>query len=243
MTAMVWGVTQVADLKVMSAGAVKPMVAALGAEFERARGITIDFNFGTAGALRDRVDQGEAVDLIVLSQSAIAKLGSLGLADPATARDLGRTVTGVVVREGTASPDISTPEAFKQALLAARSVAYTDPEAGGSGGIMFAALLEKLGIADAINKKAVLGKGGVDVTISIVEGRAEIGTTFISEVLPIKGARVVGPLPGELHNTNTYSAAVHAKSARRDLALALLAALTDPATRPRWTAAGLEPAF
>ncbi|MGA7099334.1 MAG: substrate-binding domain-containing protein [Pseudolabrys sp.] len=86
----------------------------------------------------------------------------------------------------------------------ARSVAYTDPKAGGSDGIMFSALLEKLGIAEAINKKAVLGKSGHDVTTSIAEGRAEIGTTFISEVLPVKGARVVGPLPGELHIANTY---------------------------------------
>jgi molybdate transport system substrate-binding protein len=230
-------------IKVMSAGAVKAMVQALGAEFERATGNTIDYNFGTAGSLRDRVAKGEAADLVVLSQSAIAELGKAGRVDPATATDLGRTVTGVVVREGAPKPDISTPEAFKQALLKARTVAYTDPKAGGSGGIMFAAMLERLGIADEVNKKAVLGKGGVDVTISIVEGRAELGTTFISEVLPIKGATVVGPLPGELHNANTYSAAVHAQSAHRDIAAALLAALKNPATRERWTAAGLEPAF
>ena len=82
---------------------------------------------------------------------------------PGSVTDLGRTVTGVVVQRGRAAPDISTPEAFKQALLKAKSVAYTDPKAGGSGGIMFAALLEKLGIADAVNKKAVLGKRGDEV--------------------------------------------------------------------------------
>jgi molybdate transport system substrate-binding protein len=237
------GGTTLPDLKIMSAGAVKPMVAAIGAEYERANGIKIDFNFGTAGSLRERVEKGEAADLVVLSQSAIATLGRLDLVDPKSAKDLGRTVTGVVVREGSALPDISTPEAFKQALLAARSVAYTDPKAGGSGGIMFAAMLDKLGIADAVNKKAVLGKGGVDVTISIVEGRADIGTTFISEVLPIKGAQVVGPLPGDWYNANTYSAAVHVKSTQGAAARAFLAALSDPATRARWTAAGLEPAF
>jgi molybdate transport system substrate-binding protein len=230
-------------IKVMSAGAVKPMIAALGAEFERTHNITINYNFGTAGALRERVEKGENADLVVLSQSAIATLGKLGFVNPASARDLGRTVTGVVVREGAPLPDISTVEAFKQALLNARSVAYTDPKAGGSGGIMFAGLLEKLGIADVINRKAVLGKGGVDVTHSIVEGRAEIGTTFISEVLPVKGAKVVGPLPGELHNTNTYSAAIHAAAPERAAAQALLDALTAADTRARWTAAGLEPAF
>jgi molybdate transport system substrate-binding protein len=152
-------------------------------------------------------------------------------------------VTGVVVREGGSVPDISTPEAFKQAPLNARSVAYTDPKAGGSGGIMFSALLEKLGIAEAINKKAVLGKSGHDVTTSIAEGRAEIGTTFISEVLPVKGARVVGPLPGELHIANTYTAAIHARASSRSGVEALLRKLSDPTTRPRWIAAGLETLF
>jgi molybdate transport system substrate-binding protein len=81
------------------------------------------------------------------------------------------------------------------------------------------------------------------VTISIVEGRAEIGTTFISEVLPIKGAHVVGPLPGDLYNANTYTAAIPATAAAREGAAALLRFMTKPATRARWTAAGLEPAF
>jgi molybdate transport system substrate-binding protein len=140
-------------------------------------------------------------------------------------------------------PDISTPEAFKQALLKAKTVAYTDPKAGGSGGIMFAAMLERLGIADAVNKKAVLGKRGTEVAQSIAEGRAEIGTTFISEVLPVKGVKVVGPLPGALHTANTYTAAIPAGSPNRAAATAILRALTDPATRARWLAAGLEPAF
>ena len=101
----------------------------------------------------------------------------------------------------------------------------------------------KLGIADEVNQKAVLGKGGHDVAVSIAEGRAEIGTTFISEVLPVKGAKVIGQLPGDLHNSNTYTAAIHAKAASRDGAEAFLRYLTKPESRGRWTAAGLEPAF
>jgi molybdate transport system substrate-binding protein len=233
----------VAEIKIMSAGAVKSMVAMLGAEFERETGNKLHLNFGTAGSLRDRIKGGEVADLVILSESAIAELGKLGLVVPDSRADLGRTVTGVVVRDGAPLPDISTPEAFKRALLNAGTVAYTDPKAGGSGGIMFSALLQKLGIADEINKKAVLGKGGHDVAVSIAEGRAEFGTTFISEVLPVKGAKVVGPLPGELHNANTYTAAIHARAHDRALASDFLRKLTDPATRPRWTAAGLEPAF
>jgi molybdate transport system substrate-binding protein len=230
-------------IKVMSAGAVKTMVAALGAEFERESGKTIDYNFGTAGALRERVKGGEVADLVVLSESAIAELAKLGLVVPGTVSDLGRTVTGVIVREGSARPDIATPQAFIAALRNARSVAYTDPKAGGSGGIMFAAMLDKLGLAAEVNAKAVLGKGGFDVSQIVADGRAEIGTTFISEALPVKGLTVVGPLPGDLHNTNTYTAAVHARAANPAGAEAVLRKLTAPATRARWTAAGLEPAF
>jgi molybdate transport system substrate-binding protein len=233
----------VAEIKVMSAGAVKSMVAALGAEFEAETGNKLNLNFGTAGSLRERIKSGETADLVILSESAIAELGQLGLVVADSRTDLGRTVTGVIVREGAPAPDVSTPEAFRQALLAARSVAYTDPKAGGSGGIMFAALLQKLGIANEINNKAMLGKGGHDVAVSVAEGRAEIGTTFISEVLPVKGAKVVGPLPGELHNANTYTAAIHARAALPEGGRALLRKLTDASTRPRWTAAGLEPAF
>jgi len=230
-------------IKVLSAGAVQSMVEALGREFERASGNKLDLIFNTAGSLRDRVKSGEAADLVILSESIIASLDKPGMFVPGSIINLGRTVTGVAVREGAPVPDISTPEAFKQALLKAKTVAYTDPKAGGSGGIMFAALLERLGIAEAVNKKAVLGKRGSEVAASIAAGSAEIGTTFISEILSVQGVKVIGPLPGALHTANTYTAAIPAGSASPAAATALLRALTDPATRARWTAAGLEPAF
>jgi molybdate transport system substrate-binding protein len=230
-------------IKVMSAGAVQSMVAALGQEFERATGHTLNLVFNTAGSLRDRFKNGESADLVILSESIIGELAKLGLFVPGSVTDLGRTVTGVAVREGAPVPDIATPEAFKQALLKAKTVAYSDPKAGGSSGTFFAGLLDKLGIAEEVNKKAVLGKRGYEVAQSIADGKAEIGTTFISEILTVKGVKVVGPLPGELHNANTYTAAIPAGSASRDVAMALLRALTNPLTRERWSAAGLEPAF
>lgn len=232
-----------ADIKVMSAGAVRSMIAALGAEFEAETGSKLDLNFGTAGSLRERIRNGETADLVILSESAIAELAKLGFVVPESCTDLGRTVTGIIVREGAPVPDVSTPDAFRQALLSARSVAYTDPKAGGSGGIMFGKLLQKLGIADEISKKVVLGKGGFDVAGLVAEGKAEIGTTFISEVLPVKGVKIVGPLPGDLHNTNTYTAALYARAASPEGGRSLLRKLTDVASRPRWLAAGLEPVF
>jgi molybdate transport system substrate-binding protein len=231
-----------ATIKVMSAGAVEAMVKMLGANFERASGHKLDLIFNTAGALRDHIKNGEVPDLVILPPGTLDALGS-GMFVPGDRVDLGRTVTGVVVRDGADLPDISTPEAFRQALLKAQTVAYTDPRAGGSSGTFFAGLLEKLGIADAVNKKAFLGKRGYEVAQAVVDGRAEIGTTFISEILTVKGAKVVGPLPGDLHNVNTYTAAIPVGAPSRDAATALLRALTDPATAARWTAAGLEPAF
>ena len=144
------------EIKIMSAGAVKVMVVALGADFERDSGIKLDLNFGTAGAQAGKIKAGEATDLVMVSQSGIQALDQLNLLKPGSIVDLASTVTGVIVRDGTPKPDISTPDAFIRAMMAAPSVAWTDPKAGGSGGIMFAAMLEKLGIADAINKKAVL---------------------------------------------------------------------------------------
>ena len=231
------------DIKVLSAGAVRSMVEAIGPEFERASGNKLTIAFATAFAQRERIINGETADVVILSESITAELEKLGLVVAGSAKNLGRTVTGVIVPEGTPSPDISTVEAFRQALLNAKTVAYTDPKAGGSGGIMFAGLLKKLGIADAVNAKAVLCKGGLDVSMKIADKRAEIGTTFISEALPVKGLTIVGPLPGELYNANTYTAAIHKAAQSPDAAAAFLNALTGPDTRPRWSAAGLEPAF
>ncbi len=231
------------EIKVLSAGAVQPMVESLGREFERESGHKLNVNFGTAGALRDRLKAGEKADLAILSAAAIEALEKLGLFVDGSKTDLGRTVTGVAVREGAPLPDISTVEAFKKALLAARKVSYTDPKAGGSSGNFFAGLLERLGIAETVNAKALLLGRGYEVAQAVANGDADFGTTFVSEILTVKGAKVVGPLPGEIANVNTYTGAVLAGSDRREAAAAFLRKLVDPVTRDRWTAAGLEPAF
>ncbi len=232
-----------ASVKVLSAGAVQPMVTAIGAEYERSSGHWLDLNFGTAGTLRARFLAGEPADLLILPEASIATLDKKGLLLAGSIKDLGRTITGVTVREGAPAPDISTPEAFKNTLLKAKSVSFSDPQAGGSSGTYMAELLQKMGIADEVSRKAVLGKRGYEVAQAVADGRAEIGTTFISEILTVKGVKVIGPLPGALYHANTYTAAIPKDAVHPEAARALVRALTDKATRPRWTAAGLEPAF
>jgi len=232
-----------ATIKVMATGAVEPMFRLLGAEYEKQSGNTVDLNFGTAGATRGRFDGGEATDIVVLPAAQIAELEKGGRFLPGSVVDLGRTVTGVAVKQGATAPDISTPEKFKQALLAARGVSYSDPKGGGSSGNYFAGMLDKLGIADEINKKAVLGQRGYHVAQAVADGRVELGSTFISEMLTVPGVTIIGTLPGDLHFANTYTAAIPTGSKQADAAKALLGVMTDPATHDRWTAAGLEPGF
>ena len=181
-----------ATIKVLSAGAVESMLHALGGEFERESGHAIAFTFNTAGALRERFLGGDTPDLLVLPDAAIQAFEDEGHIVRGTRTPLASSVTGVVVRSGAPKPDISTVEAFKRALLAAKAVSYTDPKAGGSSGKVFAANLERLGIANEVNARAVLGKRGYEVAKAVADGRAEIGTTFISEMLTVPGLQVVG---------------------------------------------------
>jgi len=136
---------------------------------------------------------------------------------------------------------VSNVEAFKQALLKARSVAYIDPASGGSSGIYVDKLLERLGIADQIRPKAKLKKGG-HVADLVVSGEAELGVHQISEIVPVKGAVLVGPLPKEIQNTTTYAAGLSASAQNKDAAQGLIRALSGPAAAAMLKSKGMEPA-
>ena len=232
-----------AEIKVMSTGAVEPMVKMFAPVFERETGHKANLIFGTAGGIRGRLDAGEQPDLLILPAANMEAMDKAGKLVPGSRTDLGRTVTGIAIKQGAPAPDVSTPAAFKEALVKAKGVSFSDPAAGGSSGTYFAGLLQKLGIADAVNKKAVLGKRGYEVAQAVVDGRAEIGTTFISELLTVPGVRILGPLPGELYFANTYTAGIPAESRQQEAAKALLRVLTNPKARDQWVKAGLEPAF
>jgi len=232
-----------ATIRILSAGAVQAMVTSLGVEFERASGHKLDLNFATAGKVKERVAGGEPVDVAISSQAVIAALDKAGTFVAGSVANLASTSTGLFVRAGAELPDISTPEKFKQALLSAKTFAYSDPAGGGTGGKLFAAMLERLGIKAEIDRKTVFGNRGVEVVAHVTEGRADMGATFISEVLPHSAARVVGELPGDLGDTNGYAAAIPLTAKVRDEAAAFIAALVAPQTRARWSAAGLKPLF
>lgn len=231
---------QAADLMVLSAGSVQEVLEEVGRQFARDSGQPVTFDFATAGQVRNRIAAGEAFDLAVAPAPAIAELERAGKLVAGLSTELGRVGLGVAVREGVPMPDVTTADAFKRALLAAKKVAFTDPKVGGTAGIYFANLLKTLGVADNVNKKAVLTAGGRDTAERVAKGEADIGITFISEITPVSGAKLVGLLPPDMRNYTTYVAGVVAASAKAETAHAFAAAAIGPSMRERWRQAGFE---
>jgi molybdate transport system substrate-binding protein len=192
--------------------------------------------------VQKRLEDGETADIIIGTAPAMAQMEQAGVLIARSRTELGRTRTGICVRDDAPMPDISTPESFRQAMLTARSVAYTNPQAGGTSGIFLADLLERLGIADAVGKKTLLCSNGDEVVQKVSAGDAEIGSTFISEIVPVKGVRLVGPLPAAIENATAYAAGIMAGSAQREAAGRFIAMLIAPAQRDAWMSLGFEPA-
>ncbi|HTP93836.1 MAG TPA: substrate-binding domain-containing protein [Xanthobacteraceae bacterium] len=235
-------IARAADIKVISGGAFKHVLTELAAQYEKETGNKADLTFRTVGQHLKLIRSGqETFDVAVLTPEAIDGLIKDGKVVAGSRANLAKTGVGVVVKAGAPLPDISTVEAFKHALLAAKSVAYIDPKAGGSSGIYVGALLERLGIATEVNAKAVLVQGGA-VADHVADGEAEIGVHQISEILPVKGAVLVGPLPAEIQNFTIYSAGVSASAQDGAAASALVKFLSGPHALPIIKAKGMEPA-
>src|SRR5262249_12620407 len=145
---------------------------------------------GTTGQLRTIIASGQHADLIICSAPLMAELEKIGKFMAGSRVDLGRGGIGVGVRGGGAVPRGAPPESFKAALVAAKSVAYTNPAEGGTSGIYFVGLAERLGIGDAVKAKSVLTKGGREAAIAVAEGRADMAIVFISEAVVVKGVRL-----------------------------------------------------
>lgn len=230
-----------AEIKVLIAGAYKQVVLALVPAFEKQTGHKVAVDNGTTGQLKKRIDGGEAFDLLVITPAAIDELTKAGKLAVGSEVKLASVGIGVVVKEGAPKPDIGTVEKFKQALLAAKTVAYIDPKSGGSSGIYIDKLLVKLGIADQIKPKERLKQGG-HVADLIVSGEAELGIHQISEIVPVKGAALVGPLPQEIQHTTTYAVALSASAKNKDAAEAFIKTLAGPDAAAVLKFKGMEPA-
>ena len=227
-----------ADLKLLTAGAFKPVALELVPDFEKRTGHKVTIENDTAGGLAKRLAAGEYFDVIVMPPAGMAQfLGNKVV--QSSGKPLVRSGIGVAVKQGAPLPDISTVEAWKQSLLAARAVAYIDPDSGGSSGIYLAKLFEKMSIAEQLKPKSVLVRGGL-VAEKVVSGDATIGMQQISEILVVPGAVLVGPLPLEIQHYTLYSDGIATASREPAAATALLRALADPDNLPILKKKGME---
>lgn len=227
------------DIKVLTAGAFKPVVMALAAEFEGRTGHQLKIENDTAGALLRRIDKGEAFDVVVLTPAAVAQLTQAGKLAPGSSMPLARVAIGVAVKQGAPAPDIGNVAAFRQALLSARAVAYIDPASGGSSGIYLAQLFDRMGIAPEMGAKAVLVPGGL-VAQRVVGGEADIALHQISEILAVPGAVLVGPIPAEIQNYTVYAGGISAAAGDAAAAKEFLTLLGSERAKAVLTDKGME---
>jgi molybdate transport system substrate-binding protein len=227
---------RMAKLKVMCGRSMHVVVGALTDAFKRESGHDVELNFATVGAIQKRLDIGETADVLIVGAPALEKMAQAGIVGPAT--KIATTSVGIAVRDGTTPPDVSTPDAFREALVAARKVAFSDAAVGGSAGIYLAKLFVEMGLGDEIARKGMPQQSGGEVATRVAQGEADIGMTLMAEIMPIKGARIIGPLPAPLGNDTTYAGAVMTASGAKDAAQAFIGALTQASARGAWEAAG-----
>lgn len=227
-----------AEITVLCPGAVRSVVEELTQGFQRDTGHTVKFEFGTAGALQKRAAAGEAGDVVIVTAAGLENIIKQGKVVNGSGRDVGKVGVAVAMHPGMPLPDISTPEAFRQAMLAAKSVMYADPALGGQSGIHTAQVFEKLGIAEAMKPKTRLRPGAPQGLVEVAKGEIEIGIGQMSEIVAAKGVQLVGPLPRELQNTLTFSAGLMAGARSAEAARNFIELLVSPAAREKFKAAG-----
>jgi len=233
---------EAAEINAFISTAIKAVTDELLPPFERANGHTIRASYGPSGALLPRFERGEPADIFLTDSAAIETLIRQGkVIAPRT--DLARTGIGIAVRKGAPRPDVSTPEALKRALLAAKSVAHAARSGGSITAPHIERMFERLGIAAQIAPKVKLAAGGPQgrVSVLISSGEAEIGLQQVSELMSNPDVEVIGMLPAELQQTTIYSAGVTTSARAAEAARALIGALTAPSTASTYKAKGLDP--
>lgn len=223
---LVAGTATAADLKLLTAGAYKPAAVELVAAWQKQTGHTVTIENDTAGNIAKRIAAGEYFDIVVIPPLVLGPFLGNRL-DQSSAKPLASVGIGVVVRAGAAQPDMSSVDSWKQALLAAKSIAYIDPASGGSSGIYLAKRFEEMGIAAQLKDKTVLVKGGL-VAERVAKGEAEIGMQQMSELIGVAGVTLVGPIPLEVQHYTIYSAAISVASRNPMEAAALMRFLDNP---------------
>ncbi len=229
-------------LKLFSNIAVQSALEALLPRFEAENGCRLAVTWNTAPALVKRLQAGETADVLFLNRAGIDILTREGRILAGSEAVLASSATALGIRAGAPRSDISTPEALKRTLLAARGISYTDPAAGGASGIYFAKLIERLGIAAEINAKTTFPPPGGFSGRLLASGEVDLAVQQIPELMQVPGVEILGTLPGELHMVTVFVAGVEASSKQIERGKALIAFLQSPEAVAMFRAKGLDPA-
>jgi molybdate transport system substrate-binding protein len=224
-------------VRLLSTLALKGAVRGLAGRFEAAGGARIDADFAPTLGLLDRLRRGEGADVVILTKEALGDLASLGTVVAESCIDLARSFVGIAVKAGAGHPDIATEAALRATLLGARSVAYSRI---GASGILFAQLIERIGVAPAINARARIIPSGFTAEL-LLTGEADLAVQQISELKLVPGVEVVGPIPRDLQTPAVFSAGRLTASTQAAQSDALLKYLASPEVAPVLRESGLEP--
>jgi molybdate transport system substrate-binding protein len=236
------GAAGAAEVRVMISGGLTAAYKVLVPEFERATGHTVLTAYGpsmgtTPNAIPIRLERGEPADVLIMVGYALSDLAKSGKVIPDTRVDLVKSPIGIAVKSGSPKPDISSADALKRALLAVKTVAYSD---SASGVYVSTEMFSKLGIAEEMKDKA-RKIPATPVAEIVARGDAEIGFQQISELLPVAGVDIVGPLPPELQKITVFSAGIATVSKQPDAGKALIKFLASPAAKAAIVKSGMEP--
>ena len=229
-----------AEIKVLTSVALTSALNQVAPNFEQTTGNKLNIGYSLIADIRKRMLEGETADVIILSRPVMDELDKQQKFASGSITNIAGTPVALTIRAGAPKPDISTVDALKRTLLDAKSIVYADPAKGGASGVYFAHVVDRLGIADQLKSKTILVPGPQAAEV-VAKGEAEIGVAQTSEIVPVAGAEVLGPLPGEFASTTLWTAAIGATTKVPEAAKSLIQFLTGPVARPVFTAKGFQP--
>jgi molybdate transport system substrate-binding protein len=228
-----------AEIKLLGGASMRVLLPELLPQFEKSSGHKVTIEYGTLGAIVDRVMKGETADVVIVTGAQNEKLQKEGKLLAGGRAELAKAGYSVFVKSGSAKPDLGTVDAFKRTMLAAKSIVLGDPAGGGPLGIYSAGLMQRLGLAEALKARTRLVPSGTQVAEAVAKGESEVGIGLASDAVVVPGLVAI-PLPADIQTYTSYTLGVVANSKQADAARALIAFLTSPATKQALAGKGFE---
>ena len=229
-----------ADIKVLAGTSMRVLLPELLSQFEKSSGHKVSVEYGTLGAIADRVKRGEAADVVIVTGLQNDQLQKEGRLLAGSRAEFAKGGYSALVKTNAARPDLATVDAFKHTMLAAKSIALGDPAGGGPLGVYSSGLTQRLGLAEQLKARIKLFPSGTEVAEAVAKGDRELGIGLASDAAIVPGLVAI-PLPVEIQNYTIYTLGIVADSKQVDAAKALIAFLTSTASKQALTAKGFEP--